>query len=230
MSLSDFLLFALPAVFLTGLSKGGFGGALGGIAVPLLALSTSPTQAAAVMLPILCLADVVGLKAYVGKWDVANLKVMLPMVTIAEEIRQAGLLLDDVMRELKAEGIACARPPLGIMVEVPAVAIAPELYDEAAFFSIGSNDLTQYVMAAARDEPGVSHLNDPTHPAILKLIASVVAFGRDRNIPVSLCGDMASDPRYLRSLLRAGLRSISVAPDAIGRVKAALSEAVLSET
>ena len=77
MSLSDFLLCALPAVFLTGLSKGGFGGALGGIAVPLLALSTSPTQAA-IMLPILCLADVAGLKAYVGQWDVANLKVMLP--------------------------------------------------------------------------------------------------------------------------------------------------------
>ena len=133
-----------------------------------------------------------------------NLKVMLPMVTIAEEIRQAGLLLDDVMRELKAEGIACARPPLGITVEVPAVAIAPELYDEAAFFSIGSNDLTQYVMAAARDEPGVSYLNDPTHPAILKLIASVVEFGRHRNISVSLCGDMASDPRHLRPLLRTG--------------------------
>jgi phosphoenolpyruvate-protein phosphotransferase (PTS system enzyme I) len=159
-----------------------------------------------------------------------NLKVMLPMVTIAEEIRHAGLLLDDVVRELKAEGIACARPPLGIMVEVPAVAIAPELYDEAAFFSIGSNDLTQYVMAAARDEPGVSHLNDPTHPAILKLIASVVAFGRHRNISVSLCGDMASDPRHLRPLLRAGLRSVSVAPDAIGRVKSALSKVDLSKT
>lgn len=78
MSLSDFLLFALPAIFLTGLSKGGFGGALGGIAVPLLALAVSPKQAAAVMLPILCLADVVGLKAYIGRWDVANLKVMMP--------------------------------------------------------------------------------------------------------------------------------------------------------
>ncbi len=78
MTLSDFLLFALPAIFLTGLSKGGFGGALGGITVPLLALAISPKQAAAVMLPILCLADVVGLKAYVGHWDKANLKVMMP--------------------------------------------------------------------------------------------------------------------------------------------------------
>lgn len=78
MNLFDFLLCALPAAFLTGLSKGGFGGALGGIAVPLLALTTSPTQAAAIMLPILCIADGVGLKAYFGKWDQANLKVMLP--------------------------------------------------------------------------------------------------------------------------------------------------------
>ncbi|MCQ4252018.1 sulfite exporter TauE/SafE family protein [Pseudomonas stutzeri] len=78
MTLSEFLLFALPAIFLTGLSKGGFGGALGGIAVPLLALAISPKQAAAVMLPILCLADVVGLKAYIGHWDKANLKVMMP--------------------------------------------------------------------------------------------------------------------------------------------------------
>ena len=82
MTLHDFLLFALPAVFLTGLSKGGFGGALGGIAVPLLALATSPKQAVAVMLQILCLADVVGLKAYWGKWDMANLKVMLPGAVI----------------------------------------------------------------------------------------------------------------------------------------------------
>jgi phosphoenolpyruvate-protein phosphotransferase (PTS system enzyme I) len=159
-----------------------------------------------------------------------NLKVMLPMVTVPEEIRESARLLDDVIAELKAREIACAKPPLGTMVEVPAVAIAPELYDEAAFFSIGSNDLTQYVMAAARDELGVSHLNDPAHPAVLKLVASVVEFGRRRNIPVSLCGDMASEPRYLRALLNAGLRSISVAPDAIGRVKAALSETLLSET
>ena len=78
MTLTDFLLFAVPAVFLTGLSKGGFGGALGGIAVPLLALASTPMQAVAIMLPILCLADVVGLKAYFGKWDTANLKVMMP--------------------------------------------------------------------------------------------------------------------------------------------------------
>lgn len=115
MSLSDFLLFALPAIFLTGLSKGGFGGALGGIAVPLLALATSPKQAVAIMLPILCLADLVGLKAYWGKWDTANLRVMLPGALIGIVIgaltfelfdeRSIGLLIGVIAVSFVALGL-----------------------------------------------------------------------------------------------------------------------------
>jgi phosphotransferase system enzyme I (PtsI) len=108
-------------------------------------------------------------------------------------------------------------------VEVPAEAKSPELFAEAAFFSIGSNDLTQYVVACARDEASFSALNQSGHPAVLKLIEAVAGFGAAHRIPVSLCGDMASDPQYLRDLLKAGLRSLSVAPSAIGRIKAALS-------
>lgn len=152
-----------------------------------------------------------------------RLKVMIPMVTIADELKQSALLLDKAVAELKSEGIACERPPLGIMVEVPAVAIAPELFAEAAFFSIGSNDLTQYVLACARDETALTALSQAGYPAVLKLIEAVAAFGRAREIPVSLCGDMASDPHYLRDLLEAGMRSLSVAPSALGRIKAALS-------
>ena len=152
-----------------------------------------------------------------------RLKVMIPMVTIADELKQSALLLDKAVAELKSEGIACERPPLGIMVEVPAVAIAPELFAEAAFFSIGSNDLTQYVLACARDETALTTLSQAGYPAVLKLIEAVAAFGRARQIPVSLCGDMASDPHYLRDLLEAGMRSLSVAPSALGRIKAALS-------
>jgi hypothetical protein len=122
MSLSDLLLFALPAVFLTGLSKGGFGGALGGIAVPLLALASTPKQAAAVMLPILCLADVVGLKAYFGKWDVANLKVMMPGALI-------GIGIGALTFELFNENLSAAQPAAGAhraagYVERPVAAIA----------------------------------------------------------------------------------------------------------
>jgi hypothetical protein len=116
MTLPDFLLFALPAVFLTGLSKGGFGGALGGIAVPLLALSLSPKQAAAVMLPILCLADVVGLKAYFGKWDTANLKVMLPGALIGIIIGSLTFeLLDDNLVGLLIGVIAVSFVLLGLI-------------------------------------------------------------------------------------------------------------------
>jgi phosphotransferase system enzyme I (PtsI) len=153
-----------------------------------------------------------------------NLKIMLPMVTMPAELARAGELLDACLAELEAEGRPCARPPLGIMVEVPAAAICPELFARAAFFSIGSNDLTQYVTAAARDEPAVAALGDPSHPAVIRLIASVAAHGRASGVPVSLCGDMASEPRHLGALLAAGIASLSVAPARIGRVKAALAE------
>jgi phosphotransferase system enzyme I (PtsI) len=153
-----------------------------------------------------------------------DLKIMIPMVTVPEEIDSSAQLLDQCVADLRREGTACRRPPLGIMVEVPAVAVCPELFTAAAFFSIGSNDLTQYVTAASRDEPGVASLGDAGHPAVLRLISSVAQFGRNTGMPVSLCGDMASDTRHLRSLVSAGLTSISVAPSRVGRVKAALAE------
>jgi phosphotransferase system enzyme I (PtsI) len=153
-----------------------------------------------------------------------NLKVMLPMVTVPEEIGRSAALFKQCIEEMTGEGMACALPPLGIMVEVPAVAVAPELFTAAAFFSIGSNDLTQYVTAASRDEPSVASLNDPAHPAVARLIAAVAQLGRDRGIPVSLCGDMASEPRHLPVLIEAGVTSLSVAPAALARVKAAISE------
>jgi phosphoenolpyruvate-protein phosphotransferase (PTS system enzyme I) len=152
------------------------------------------------------------------------LKVMIPMVTVPDELSRSAALLDACMADLAAAGIACKRPPLGIMVEVPAVAIVPELFREAAFFSIGSNDLTQYVTASSRDDGRVAALNDCGHPAIARLIASVAAFGKSAGIPVSLCGDMASDTRHLKALLDAGLTSLSIAPSRIGRIKAALAE------
>jgi phosphotransferase system enzyme I (PtsI) len=126
--------------------------------------------------------------------------------------------------ELRAEGVACAMPPLGIMVEVPAAAIAIDLFRKSAFFSIGSNDLTQYVTATSRDATAVAALGDPGHPAMLRLIEAVSAFGQDHGIPVSLCGDMASETSHLNALVAAGLRSLSVAPSRVARVKAALAE------
>jgi phosphotransferase system enzyme I (PtsI) len=114
-------------------------------------------------------------------------------------------------------------PPLGIMVETPAAAVAIDLLP-AEFYSIGSNDLTQYVMAASRDAAGrVAALNDPLHPAVLRLIGQVVRHGAATGTPVSLCGELASDPAGVEALLGLGLRRLSVAPAALGRVKLAVA-------
>lgn len=152
-----------------------------------------------------------------------NVKVMLPMVTVPEEIDRAGALLDAAVAELEVEGVPCRRPPLGIMVEVPAVAIVPAAFAKAAFFSIGSNDLTQYLTAAARDIAAVSALNDPGHPAVISLIGQVVMAGAKLGRDVSLCGDMGGDPKHLPMLIAAGLRSVSVAPPLVGRTKRAIA-------
>ena len=153
-----------------------------------------------------------------------NLKVMVPMVTVPDEITHSAALFDACVTELRQQGVTSARPPLGIMVEVPAVAVMPELFEAAAFFSIGSNDLTQYVTAASRDDARVAALNDPSHPAVTALIARVARYGREAGIPVSLCGDMASEPKHLAALLDAGLTSLSVAPARLARLKAAIAE------
>jgi phosphotransferase system enzyme I (PtsI) len=152
-----------------------------------------------------------------------NAKVMLPMVTVPDEIDAAAALFDEAMHDLIEAGAACRMPPLGIMVEVPAVAVAPALFARAAFFSIGSNDLTQYVTASARDIAAVAALNDPAHPAVMSLIANVVRVGREIGRDVSLCGDMGGDPAHLPALVAAGLRTVSVAPPLVGRAKLAIA-------
>ncbi|HEX6015172.1 MAG TPA: phosphoenolpyruvate--protein phosphotransferase [Geminicoccaceae bacterium] len=151
------------------------------------------------------------------------LKVMLPMVATAGELEEARAFFAACLDELAAEGVAAAMPPLGIMVETPAAAITVDLLP-ADFWSIGSNDLTQYVMAASRDAGGrVGALLDPLQPAVLRLIEGVVRHGAATGIPVSLCGDMASEPACVEALLKLGLRHLSVAPAALGRVKLAVA-------
>jgi phosphotransferase system enzyme I (PtsI) len=151
-----------------------------------------------------------------------TLKVMLPMVAVPSELDRARELLDDEIEALRAKGIACARPPLGIMVEVPAAALRAEDFD-AAFYSIGSNDLTQYTMAAARDIGAVADLNDTGNPAVLALIGRTVEAGRARGVEVSLCGDAAADTRLTKALLATGLTTFSVSPVAVARLKATIA-------
>jgi len=109
-----------------------------------------------------------------------------------------------------------------MMVEVPAAALAIDLFD-ADFFSIGSNDLIQYLTASSRDSSDLLPLHEPLQPAVLRLIHEVVEHANAHRIPVSLCGDMASDVRCIPALLDVGLRSLSVAPASVARVKGAIA-------
>src|SRR5271166_5798464 len=155
------------------------------------------------------------------------IEIMLPMVALPRELELARGHLEEALAGLQADGVPCRRPELGIMVEVPAAAIVVEAFD-AAFFSIGSNDLTQYVMAAARDNDAVAELNDPGHPAVLRLIAQVAAYGARVGRKVSLCGDAGGEPRFIEALLATGLRALSVSPAALGRTKQAIARVGLS--
>ncbi|MBR0830988.1 phosphoenolpyruvate--protein phosphotransferase [Bradyrhizobium manausense] len=147
-----------------------------------------------------------------------NLKVMFPMVTSADELEAGRKLFADTVQRLQAEGVAAMLPELGIMVEVPAAALAIATF-KAAFFSIGSNDLAQYVLACDRSNGALAPLMDPLHPAVLELIARTAEHGRRAGVSVSLCGDMASDPRCLPALLNCGLRELSVNASALAQIK-----------
>ena len=150
-----------------------------------------------------------------------NLKVMFPMVTMPAELEAARALFTEAVKGLQAEGIGAMLPELGIMVEVPAAALAIGDF-KAAFFSIGSNDLAQYVLACDRSNGALAALLDPLHPAVLELIARTAEHGRRHGISVSLCGDMAGDPACVPALLHCGLRELSVNAPALAQIKQAI--------
>lgn len=159
-----------------------------------------------------------------------NLKVMLPMVATPKELADTQLLFDHEADVLRDGGKAFKMPQLGIMVEVPSVAILPDAFASAEFFSIGSNDLTQYVLAASRDNGNLAYLAKADDPSVLHLIANVASYGQKSGQDVSLCGDAASDPELVPKLLNAGLRTLSVAAVRIGLVKAAISQVNLQQS
>jgi phosphotransferase system enzyme I (PtsI) len=153
-----------------------------------------------------------------------SLEIMVPMVSSPSEISATRALLDEACAELAAEGKAHRRPPLGIMVEVPAVAIAPEYFD-ADFYSIGSNDLVQYTLAVGRDVSALADLAVVSDPAVLRLIGNVVHHGRLHGRKVSICGDAAGDPAMIPVLIGCGLTHFSMAPSQVGRAKLAIAAA-----
>jgi phosphotransferase system enzyme I (PtsI) len=150
-----------------------------------------------------------------------DIRIMFPLVSTLRELRQAKMLLSDVMEDLEDEGIEFRRDvPVGMMVEVPSAAIlAEEFASEVDFFSIGTNDLIQYTLAVDRSDPTVANLYSSGDPAVLKLIRHVVEAAGRENKPVTVCGQMSSEPRFLPVLLGMGIRHISVIPAMIPELK-----------
>lgn len=154
-----------------------------------------------------------------------NIKVMLPMVSDISELRRTRALIDECSTELKAENKTYAEFQLGVMIETPAaVFIAPELAKEAAFFSIGTNDLTQYVMAADRLNSAVAHLNDASNPAVMRAIAMIAKAGCEAGIMVGMCGEAAGRDDLVPEFLKMGLTELSMSSSLILRTKKCLSE------
>jgi phosphotransferase system enzyme I (PtsI) len=152
-------------------------------------------------------------------------RVMLPMVTTVAEVRAARDVYERVARRLRRRGerIPEKLPPLGIMIETPGAALSADaLALESDFFAIGTNDLTAYTLAVDRGETDVAGLYDPLHPAVLRLVQFATEAALRMRMPVSVCGEMAANPRLTPLLLGLGLRSFSMAASAVPRVKQAV--------
>jgi phosphotransferase system enzyme I (PtsP) len=157
------------------------------------------------------------LRADIG---LSNLRIMFPMIGQVEEFRAARQAVDRAREELREEGFDCRPPAVGAMIEVPSALLAiPALSRYADFFSIGTNDLTQYLLAVDRNNPNVARLYDHLHPSVLRALYGVVREARRCGRPVSVCGEMAADPGAAILLLGMGLRSLSMSASAILRVK-----------
>ncbi len=161
------------------------------------------------------------LRAILRASVVKNVRLMFPMISTLQELLQARKLLEEARSELRAKKIPFDRRlPVGMMIEVPAaVMVADELAKHVDFFSIGTNDLTQYTMAADRGNQYVSHIYHQLDPSVLRLIAQTVKSGHKAGIPVAICGDLASDPFATIILLGLGVDELSMAPSILPEIK-----------
>jgi phosphotransferase system enzyme I (PtsI) len=155
-----------------------------------------------------------------------DLRIMFPFVSGVEEFREAKAVLADAAAELTTRGEQVPAVPVGVMIEVPSAAFTSDLLArEADFLTIGTNDLIQCCLAVDRTDDRVSHLYEPLHPSILRLIRMVRRAGARNGRPVSVCGEMASDPVLLALLVGMGVTSFSMAPSAIPTARQVLTEA-----
>ncbi|NCT57044.1 MAG: phosphoenolpyruvate--protein phosphotransferase [Legionella sp.] len=149
-----------------------------------------------------------------------NLRILLPMITTLNEVDEALKLINQAYAELIEEGCLIEKPELGVMIEVPAaVYLAEAIARRVDFLSVGTNDLTQYLLAVDRNNARVSNLYDALHPAILQMLLKVIEGGHAAGVDVSLCGEMASDPYAVILLLAMGFDSLSMNSASLPRIK-----------
>jgi len=157
------------------------------------------------------------LRANVG---LNNLRIMFPMIGHVDEIKAARQAVDRARRELAEEGCECPAPPIGVMLEVPSALLCiPDLARHVDLFSIGTNDLTQYLLAVDRNNPNVARLYSHLEPAVIRALHGVIRVARRCDKPVSVCGEMAADPGSAILLLGMGLHSFSMSASAVPRIK-----------
>lgn len=151
---------------------------------------------------------------------IGNLRILFPMISRINEIDTTLDLLDRAYSDLTAEGRAAAKPQIGAMIEVPsAVYVIAELAGRVDFFSIGTNDLTQFLLAVDRSNPGVQGFNDNLHPAVVHVVGDIVQRAHRQNKSVGVCGEMAGDPASALLLIGLGVDSLSMTPSSLPRVK-----------
>ncbi|WP_372631463.1 phosphoenolpyruvate--protein phosphotransferase [Cohnella sp.] len=172
------------------------------------------------------------LRAILRASNYGDVQIMYPLITSVEEVREANEVLAEAKRELEAEGVPFRSDiKAGIMVEVPAaVAIADILAEEASFFSIGTNDLIQFTLAVDRMNEQISHMYEPFHPAILRMIRSVAQAAKAKGIPVNICGEIAGDVNALPIWLALGIDELSLSAQAILPVKERLLRSKASDS
>ncbi len=171
------------------------------------------------------------LRAMVRATAHGDVRIMVPMIASLTELRQVRKLLEQAHAEVRARGQACADEiPLGVMIEVPAAAVMVDVFaQEAAFLSLGTNDLIQYSLAIDRTSRSLAYLASPFDPSIVRLIAGVVRAGDEWQCPVSVCGAMASDPLAAVLLLGLGVREFSMEAAAIPEIKETLRRVTRGE-
>ena len=159
-----------------------------------------------------------------------DVRIMFPMIGSMDQLREAKALLREQEQTLQAEDVPTGPVKVGMMVEIPAAAVlAEEFAKEVDFFSIGTNDLTQYTLAVERGNAAVAHLYAPEHPAVLRLIAMTAQAAAERHIPCGMCGEAAGDPKLAPAFVGMGVNELSMSPRRVPAVRKLLSELTMDE-